>query len=235
MIRLYQFAPALGLANASPFCLKLETWLRMAGLDYEVVITPDPRKSPLGKLPVIEHEGNKVADSSCAIAYLEKACNIKLNAQLNPGERALAHALQRMLEEHSYWALIYFRWLDDSNWDKIIEHFFADMNGLLRSIVPALVRRQLRRDAHGHGLSRHSPEELQRRFTEDMRALSDALGEKPYFGGYQPANVDATAYGFLAQVLLAGIDTPLRPLVERHRNLVNYCQQMHQRYYPELS
>ncbi len=30
MIRLFQFPPAMGLPNASGFCLKLETWLRMA-------------------------------------------------------------------------------------------------------------------------------------------------------------------------------------------------------------
>ncbi len=32
MIVLYQFPPAFGLPNASPFCMKLETWLRMAQL-----------------------------------------------------------------------------------------------------------------------------------------------------------------------------------------------------------
>ena len=32
MIKLFQFPPAFGLPNASPFCMKLETWLRMAGL-----------------------------------------------------------------------------------------------------------------------------------------------------------------------------------------------------------
>ena len=29
MIKLFQFEPAFGLANASPFCMKLETYLRM--------------------------------------------------------------------------------------------------------------------------------------------------------------------------------------------------------------
>lgn len=36
MIKLYQFEPAFGLANASPFCMKLETYLRMADLPFEI-------------------------------------------------------------------------------------------------------------------------------------------------------------------------------------------------------
>jgi Glutathione S-transferase, C-terminal domain len=37
MIKLYQFAPAFGLPNASSFCLKLETYLRMVGIPFESV------------------------------------------------------------------------------------------------------------------------------------------------------------------------------------------------------
>jgi len=37
VIKLYQFAPAFGLPNASPFCMKMETYLRMAGLPFELV------------------------------------------------------------------------------------------------------------------------------------------------------------------------------------------------------
>ena len=36
MIRLHQFPPVFG-RNVSPFTLKLETWLRLARLPYEVV------------------------------------------------------------------------------------------------------------------------------------------------------------------------------------------------------
>ena len=45
MIKLYQFAPAFGLPNASPFCMKMETYLRMAGLPYELVNSGDVMKA----------------------------------------------------------------------------------------------------------------------------------------------------------------------------------------------
>lgn len=55
MIQLYQFAPAFDLPNASPFCMRLETYLRMAALPFEI-----PRfklqqfqGAPKGKMPYI--------------------------------------------------------------------------------------------------------------------------------------------------------------------------------------
>jgi Glutathione S-transferase N-terminal domain len=45
-IKLFQFPRMFGIPNLSPFCCKLETWLRMAGVPYEVVDTPrGPRAS----------------------------------------------------------------------------------------------------------------------------------------------------------------------------------------------
>jgi len=56
MIKLFQFAPAFGLPNASPFCMKLETYLRMAGLPFELVNSGDVMKAPNHKLPYIHHD-----------------------------------------------------------------------------------------------------------------------------------------------------------------------------------
>jgi hypothetical protein len=53
MIKLYQYAPAFGLPNASPFCLKLETWLRMTGLPFQIQPFDfrQMSKAPKGKMP----------------------------------------------------------------------------------------------------------------------------------------------------------------------------------------
>ena len=60
-IKLFQFPRMFGIPNVSPFCCKLETWLRIAKVPYEVVDTPDPRKGPKGKLPFIEDGGVRIA------------------------------------------------------------------------------------------------------------------------------------------------------------------------------
>lgn len=57
MIKLYQFEPAFGLPNASPFCMKVETYLRMAGLPYEIARNADIRKRRKGKCPTSKMKG----------------------------------------------------------------------------------------------------------------------------------------------------------------------------------
>lgn len=106
MIKLHQFAPAFGLPNASPFCMKVETWLRMAGLPYERVNSGDVLRAPKGKLPVIDDDGTRVADSSFIIDYLKARCGDPLDAALTSRQRALAVALQRLFKDSLYWALL---------------------------------------------------------------------------------------------------------------------------------
>ncbi|HJM48751.1 MAG TPA: glutathione S-transferase N-terminal domain-containing protein [Alphaproteobacteria bacterium] len=72
MIKLYQFPPGWGLPSYSPFCLKLETWLRLTALPYEVVDEPDPRKGPKAKLPYIDDGGTVLGDSGLIIDYISR-------------------------------------------------------------------------------------------------------------------------------------------------------------------
>ena len=69
-IRLFQFPRMFSIPNLSPFCCKLETWLRIAGIPYEVVDTLEPRKAPKGKLPFIEDAGLRMGDTSLIIEHL---------------------------------------------------------------------------------------------------------------------------------------------------------------------
>ena len=50
-IKLFQFPHMFGIPNLSPFCCKLETWLRIAQIPYEVVDTPDPARDRRASCP----------------------------------------------------------------------------------------------------------------------------------------------------------------------------------------
>jgi glutathione S-transferase len=82
-IKLFQFPRMFAIPNLSPFCCKLETWLRIARIRYEVVDTPDPRKGPKGKLPFIEDDGVRIADTSLIVDHLKKTRDTDPDARLD--------------------------------------------------------------------------------------------------------------------------------------------------------
>ena len=233
MIRLHQFPPLWGLSSASSFCLKLETYLRMAGLDYEVAVETNPRKAPKGKLPYIEDGNRVVADSAFAIGYLKGAYGDPLDGPLTAEGRAGAHALQRMIDESLYWAVLYARWVDPDGWRVFAPALFGFLPWPLKSVVPGRVRSRVAKSLHAQGTGRHTREEVYAMGAADIGALAGALGSKPYLTGGTPASVDASAFGLLAQILLAPIESPLKSHAQGFANLTGYCERIRDRYFRE--
>ena len=231
MIKLYQFKPAFGLPNASPFCMKVETYLRMAGLPYECVNGADLRKAPKGKLPYIEDGGRRIGDSGFIIDYLVQTYGDKLDEYLNQNQRAQALAIRRMIEENLYWAAIYTRWIEDAGFAFTRAAFFDEMPPLLKQLVPHLARRAMRREMLGHGMGRHSRDDIYAIGCRDITALSRLLGGQRYFMGEQPSSLDATTYAFIANVLWVPVASPLLDEAKKHPNLEAYCQRMKTRYF----
>ncbi|HKU71168.1 MAG TPA: glutathione S-transferase family protein [Burkholderiales bacterium] len=233
MIKLYQFRPAFGLPNASPFCMKVETYLRMAGLAYECPRRADLRKSPKGKMPYIDDEGTIVADSSFIIEHLKRRHGDSLDAHLDAGARATALAMQRLFEENMYWAVVYFRWIEDAGWAVTREAYFDWMKPPLKWVVPPVARNMVRKELHGQGMGRHSSEEIAAIGAKDLDAVAAFLGDKPFFMGAQPSSLDATAYAFLANVLWVPYEMPLKTHARNYPQIEAYCQRMKVRYYSE--
>lgn len=94
-VTLYQFPAAFGLPNASPFCMKIETYLRMTGIDYTPRYGMYQLRAPKKKLPYIKDGERVVADSHLIIDYLKSTRGDPLDAALTPAERACASAPRR--------------------------------------------------------------------------------------------------------------------------------------------
>jgi len=231
MIRLYQFRPAFGLPNASPFCMKVENYLRMAGLAFECPHGADVRRAPKGKMPYIEDEGMVVSDSSFIIDHLKRKYGDPLDLHLGASDRAAALAVQRLFEENLYWAVLHFRWIEEAGWALTRAAFFDWMRAPLNWIVPVIARRIVTKELHGHGMGRHTREEIVAIGIKDLTAAADFLGDKPYFMGARPSSLDATAYAFLANILWIPLETPLKSWALKSPQLEAYCRRMKTRYY----
>lgn len=229
MITLFQFPPAFNVPNVSPFCLKLETFLRLSGLEYQVQHVTDPRKGPKGKLPFIKVEGQTVADTEIIIHDLQQRFALDLDAGLDARGRGWAVSITRLCDDHLAPLLVYFRWLEDDGWRQVAPVLLRGIPAPLRPVVGALVRRKIRGEMRGRGLAAHSREELLSFARQDLDALDGMLGDLPYFGGAQPCSADAAAYGILANLVLCTLETPLNHMAREYERLVGYCERMQQR------
>jgi glutathione S-transferase len=232
MITLYNFGPAFGLLDPSPFVTKAETLLNMANLPYRT----DAKgfaKAPKGKLPYINDDGEIIADSTFIRWHIEKKYGIDFDRGLAPEQRAIAWAFEKMVEDHLYWTVLDARWTDDANFARGPAFFFRAVPAPVRPLVISHIRRKVRKNLHGHGMGRHSRAEIVALGTRAIDALADFLGSKNYFMGAEPTGVDATMFAFAAGILCPLFETPLRTAAERHDNLKLYVGRMTARYYPD--
>ena len=239
-IKLHKFGEAWGLADPSPFCLKLESFLREAKIDYEAVPF-DPRQSfrraPKGKIPFIEDEdGTLIGDSTLIIGRLSQRRGIDLDAPLDGRERAISHAFRRMLDEHFYWVGVYARWCDEPGWSMVRDRFFRRMPAVMRPVATAMAKRGMVRALQAQGVGRHAREEIYKLGTADMRALSDLLGDNRWFFCTDtPTLLDLWAHAFVAEIVVPPIPSPLRDATLALPNLSAHVERVQSRLYGAAS
>ena len=226
MIKLHQFPAFWDLPNVSPFCMKLEIYLRLAKIPYEIVVTARPGKGPKGKLPYIEDNGKIIGDSGLIIEYLKTTYGDPLDAHLTPEQKGLTLAIQRLLEEHFFWVVVYNRWVDPAGWAITKPVFFKKMPALLKLFVPSLIHKHMIKALYTQGLGRHTHDEIYNMGKADIAAIAGLLGNKPFMLGDQVSSIDATVYASIATVLIPPLESPLKETAKSFANLVAYCARM---------
>lgn len=225
--------PDLWGRNVSPFGLKLEAWLRLADIPYTVEPSTSLSKAPKGKLPYIRDDGRLIGDTTLIIEHLKATRGIDPDAGLSPRDRAEALALQRLLEEHFYFALVYSRWIDEAGWATLAPAFFGRLHFPVSRLAAGHYRRRVQRILQAQGMGRHRPSEIYAMARHDLVALADYLDDRPFLMGEQLTTIDAVAYAFLANVLYVPFETELKRIIEDFPTLVTYCEAMEQGLQPE--
>jgi len=233
-IKLFQFPRMFAIPNLSPFCCKLETWLRIAQIPYEVIDTADPRKGPKGKLPFIEDDGVRIADSSRIIDHFARTRGADPDARLDDGQRSIALLVQRTLEEHYAFVLAYTHLLRDEG----LRHTrsrFDSVPAIMRPLVSRMVQRQIRDLLWKQGILRHSDAEIVESALRDWRAVLAMMSGGPFFFGDEATGVDAIVFGTLATTVLTPIESPIRDFLRSQPGCLAYAERMRERFFPEFA
>jgi glutathione S-transferase len=233
MIQLYTVPGAWGLSSVSPFCAKLETWLRLAQLRFEV-LPASMTSAPKGKVPYIKLEdGTLMGDSELIIGYLTQRYSVHLDAWLSPAQQAQSQAVRRMLEEGTYWCLVHERWNTEAGFAAYAPVFLKMLPPVIGSLILGQIRRDVRSSLRAQGTGRHKPEEIAAILRADVAAVADLLGDRLFFHGDQPSSVDATIYAMLSG--LASFPVPGAGSAElaKHPHVVAYLARVRKKAWPD--
>lgn len=225
MITLFATGPMFNLPQASPFAIKAEMLLKLAGVDYTTK-TADLRKAPKGKMPWIDDAGTIIADSAFIKKHLEDKYGADFSGHFDARAGAIGLCAERMVEDHFYWMNVTIRWFNDENFYKGPAHFFKSVPALIRPLIIKKVRKSLRDNLHAQGLGRHTEAERHYLATLAVGALSDLLGDQPYILGERVSGYDASVFGGLASAEADYFESPLGDLIRSHDNLVTYLKRI---------
>lgn len=232
MIKLYGFGNAFGVLDASPFVVKVDLFLKLAGIEFEFYGDFNHVKnSPKNKLPYVEDQGKKIGDSAFIIKYLTDKYNISIDKGLSQYQLSQAAIFTHALDESLYWLLVYSRWKKEDTWPIIYDAFFSKIPAPIKWFIPNMIRKDVIKTLNRQGFGRHSETELLTKADEHFSALSTLLGDNDFFFGEIPSSFDAVVYSHLCEFISVEFFNSFNQQARKYENLVQYCQRIEAQYY----
>jgi len=240
VVYLYTFPTVPHVYNISPFAMKVESYLRVNRIPYEMVYTSKFGKK--GQIPYVKLNDEEIDDSNVIIPHLKQHFEIQNDDALTTEERATAHAVMRMLEEHTNQIGFYYRYSlhmkDFSAALQVPERMFnARQSFAGRCIASAWCSLQpgwTKKKMKARGLAHHTDSELWKFSFDDLRALSDLLGTKTYFHGDAPHLLDCVVFGHLSQFVFIPLDFPQKKFLEEEcKNLTVFVEHFRDQHWPD--
>ncbi len=248
-VKLARFSPQLGQPygdkSVSPFSIKVETFLRMANIDY-LAITPSLgaiMRNKKRKLPtIINDRGDMVVDSTFIIDHLMNTepyasnCQLHLlDATLTPQQIASGTCLKLMCEESLYFIIGYWRYVFEPGFKRYCE-INPTMTELGVSWIkrPAewFARRAIVKQLWAQGTGRHTQNEVEYLGNACIDTIEITLNESHecfLFGG-KASSFDATLFAFLSAILEIDLPCPLQKHARTKPRLIEYVHQINNRY-----
>jgi len=221
MITLFSYPELFGLEDNNPYGLKVFAFLKLCGMPFDHRHILDTKSAPRGQLPYIVDDADSIGDSDAIVAHLKRKYSLTIDRSLTNAQQDL-HLLMRRTLDDLYWVMSYSRWRDPRFWPLFKEAFLKSHSGITADSLDAAQKFNFER-YHYQGIGRFEPDEAYARGIADLQAIANLLGDGEFMFGPEPNSIDASVYGFVANIFFYDIDTPLKQFVLARPNLVRHC------------
>eukprot|EP00252_Welwitschia_mirabilis_P014112 TRINITY_DN31154_c0_g1_i1.p1 TRINITY_DN31154_c0_g1~~TRINITY_DN31154_c0_g1_i1.p1 ORF type:complete len:331 (+),score=62.42 TRINITY_DN31154_c0_g1_i1:187-1179(+) len=216
---------AFGLPTSCPDCLNVYICLKLAQIPFQLdynSINPDTEALPsieYGEFAAFENESNNIID-----ILIEKGIvdiDSRIPTHIKPNWIAYKSMILSALRD----VVLYELWI--ASCDTVVnEIYFSDLpwpiNRILRWKQKRTIMQRLGVDSTNVDSKR---DQFYRNADKGYEALSEVLGDQPYFLANEPTTIDAILVGHILFVLHAFDDSSvLKQLLKKHESLSNYAE-----------
>jgi glutathione S-transferase len=192
---LYQF-------DISPFCDKVRRLLNLKGVTYE---TRDPRmtemdafkkKSPARRLPVLDHDGTIIADSSDIARFLEETYPAPRLIPADPAQAAQVQVLEDWADESLYFFELTMRLTWETNAPRIVGELMdkAGAPALMKALAPKQVMGRYGKVAATQGIGAMPRPMFLKHLGRNLDAVEGLLGDREWLVGNAVSLADIAVY-----------------------------------------
>ena len=184
---LHQYPGGDGIGSISPPCLKVELALRLAKADFTVRnhrSANNVRKfSITGRLPVLEIDGEFIADSVLILDRLETMFpDIVLSPQ-DPEGRMRDRLWEHFVNDYLYWYGFYLRWVHPENRVRFLNALLGGLPLPVRWIAKRTLGAAQIRRSRQHGTAGKTPEQAHQALEQALAMLESGLASGPFLEG----------------------------------------------------
>jgi hypothetical protein len=158
-------------------------------------------------------------------------------AGLTTVQRAESRAWQAYIEELVYPATVWTRFAYPENWEVMKKEPFNKIPVYVRWFFRMIIRYRVKKGLIGHGLGRHTREEVDSILEDCVENLSVRLevNEGMFLHGKKASTIDCVVYGFLVNAIKERSNPELTSLILEREVLRRYVSRGTRLWFPEYT
>lgn len=215
----------------SPFCQKVAKALQHKGLAFTainyngVLGSKVPGLSKVGKVPVLDIDGQRIQDSTRIVRYLDTAYpHLPALYPADPLARAQAELWEDWSDECLYWFEVYLRAHDAEALAAAVAISSAGRPAYERHLLQPLLKAALTAQVYMQGLGRMAPADVEAEFLRHLDRIDLSLQATGWLVGDSKTIADLAVGTQLAEVVRTS--ARMRPQILGRTALANWLQRL---------